>query len=58
VEGQYFNEDFLLQEKRSSMKMMRIDPNQDLPIHAIITLIKKAINLYKDGVIKLNHKAL
>jgi hypothetical protein len=53
VEGQHLNETFLLQEKRSRMKIMLIDPNQDLPIEIIVALIQKAINLYKNGQIKI-----
>ena len=51
VEGKRFNDPFLIQEKRSRMKVMLLDPDKDLPLHLIETLIRKAINFYKTGVI-------
>jgi hypothetical protein len=53
VEGKHFDEPFLIQEDRSRMKIMVLDPNEDLPLKAIETILQKAINLYKTGVIKL-----
>lgn len=53
VEGKYFTQPFLLQEKRSRMKIMLLDPNRDLPVQTISTLIKQALDLYRTGVIKL-----
>lgn len=56
VEGKYFDEPFLLQEDRSRMKIMLLDPNKDLPIHTIEAILQKAINLYKSGTIKIEKK--
>jgi hypothetical protein len=53
VEGKHFSEPFLLQEKRSRMKIMLIDPNEDLPLQQIETILEAAINLYRTGVIKI-----
>lgn len=53
VEGKYFTQPFLLQEKRSRMKIMLLDSNRDLPVQTISTLIKQALDLYRTGVIKL-----
>ena len=53
VEGKYFDEPFLLQETRSRMKIMLLDPAKDLPIKAINSILKKAIDLYKSGQIKI-----
>ena len=53
VEGKHFNEPFLIQEKRSRMKIMLFDSDKDLPIRAINSVLQKALNLYKTGVIKL-----
>jgi len=53
VEGKYFSQPFLLQEKRSRMKIMLFDPNKDLPIEAINAVLKQALDLYKKGVVKL-----
>jgi hypothetical protein len=51
VEGKYFNEPFLLQEDRSRMKIMLLDPHKDLPVAGIKAIIHKAIHLYKTGLI-------
>jgi hypothetical protein len=56
VEGKRFNEPFLIQDKRSRMKIMVLDPSQDLPIQTIESIIKKAIDFYKTGVIKINER--
>jgi hypothetical protein len=53
VEGKYFDESFLIGEDRSRMKIMLLDPNKDLPIGTIKTVIQKAIDLYKTGVVKV-----
>ncbi|MGV3611313.1 MAG: DUF1801 domain-containing protein [Fluviicola sp.] len=46
VEGKLFDESFLLQEKRSRMKVFLIDPDADLPIDQIELLLEKALNYY------------
>lgn len=53
MEGKHFDERFLLQENRSRMKIMLFDVNEDLPLEQIETVIQKAINLYKSGIIKV-----
>lgn len=53
VEGKHFDEDFLLQENRSRMKIMLFDTNEDLPLEQIETIIQKAIKLYKSGIIQV-----
>lgn len=53
VEGTRLDHPKLIIEKRSRMKIMLFDPNEDLPIEAIEVLLKKAINLYISGEIKL-----
>ena len=53
VEGKRFDEPFLIQEGRSRMKIMLLDPNKDLPLKTIKTILQQAINLYKTGVIKI-----
>jgi len=52
VEGMRFEEPFLIQEKRSRMKIMLFDPNEDLPLDTIESLLKKAIDFYRTGEIK------
>lgn len=46
VEGTRLDHPKLIAEKRSRMKIMLFDSNEDLPIEAIEVLLKKAINLY------------
>ena len=53
VEGNRLDEPFLIQEVRSRMKIMLLDPNEDLPLQTIENILQKAINLYKTGVIKI-----
>ena len=52
VEGKHFDESFLLQEARSRMKIMLLNPDEDLPLEQIERVIQKALNLYKSGIIK------
>lgn len=52
VHGIYFNEPFLIQEKRSKMKIMLINAEDDLPILAIENILQKAVGLYKLGIIQ------
>ena len=53
VEGKHLEHPDLLAEKRSRIKIMLFDPNEDLPIESIKIIIQTAINLYKTGQIKL-----
>lgn len=53
VEGKHFEESFLIQEKRSRMKIMMFNSEEDLPLEQIEFVIQKAINLYKSGIIKV-----
>jgi hypothetical protein len=52
VEGKHFDEPYLLAEKRSRMKILLLDATKDLPVKKIGTLVRKAISLYKKGIIK------
>lgn len=56
VEGKYFEEKFLLQEVRSRMKIMLLDPEKDLPVRRIEKLIEQALDLYRSGKIKIKLK--
>ena len=47
VEGKNFDEPFLIKEARSRMKIMLLDPNEDLPLERIETVLQKALELYK-----------
>lgn len=52
VEGKYFDEPFLIKENRSRMKIMLLDSKKNLPVKKIAAIVKKAISLYKTGIIK------
>ncbi|MGB4775815.1 MAG: DUF1801 domain-containing protein [Daejeonella sp.] len=53
VEGNRFDHPLLIAEKRSRMKIMLFDPNEDLPIDIIQHILQQAIHLYKTGEFKL-----
>ena len=53
VEGKYLNHPELEEGNRSRMKIYRVNANQDLPITTIELLLNSALNLYKDGTIKI-----
>ncbi|MDI5950376.1 DUF1801 domain-containing protein [Flavobacterium yafengii] len=52
VEGNRFEHPKLIIEKRSRMKIMLFEPNEDLPIETIKEILTKAINFYKSGKLK------
>ncbi|HRG52064.1 MAG TPA: DUF1801 domain-containing protein [Bacteroidia bacterium] len=47
VEGKQMQHPLLIQEKRSRMKIMLLDPEKDLPIKTIQRILKKVMTLYK-----------
>jgi hypothetical protein len=47
VEGKQMQHPLLIQEKRSRMKIMLLDPEKDLPIKTIQSILKKMMKLYK-----------
>jgi hypothetical protein len=53
VEGNRMNHRELEQGKRSRMKIMRIDPNKDLPVKAIQSILNEALDFYRNGIIKV-----
>ena len=53
VEGKYLDHPGLETGDRIRMKVFRVNPNQDLPIKIIENILKKALDLYRKGVIKL-----
>jgi hypothetical protein len=53
VEGKYFDEPFLVQEKRSRIKIMLFDPVKDIPMKSVESILQKALNLYMSGTIKI-----
>ena len=53
VEGKSINHPNLILEKRSRMKIVLFDPNKDLPVTMITIILKQAINLYIEGIVKI-----
>lgn len=54
VEGGRLQQPELVQEKRSRMKILLIDPDKDLPVEFIESILQQAIGFYKTGAIPLN----
>ncbi|TJY33887.1 DUF1801 domain-containing protein [Pontimicrobium aquaticum] len=53
VEGQHLNHPKLETGNRSRMKIFPINPNKDIPIKTIELLLNKALDVYKNNIIKL-----
>jgi hypothetical protein len=53
VEGKRIDFPDLIMEKRSRMKIMLFDPNENLPVKTVKNILQQAINLYKTGEIKI-----
>jgi len=56
VEGKRIAHPDLIIEKRSRMKIMLFDPEKDLHVSTIETILKQAIDLYVSGEIKIKTK--
>ena len=54
VEGRFLNHPQLEAGSRSRMKILKVDANADLPIDLIQLLLAEALDLYKNGTIKIN----
>ncbi len=52
VEGKHLNHIELEEGSRSRMKVFRVNPNKDLPIDFIESLLNEALDLYRNGTIK------
>lgn len=53
VEGKHLTHPGLETGNRARMKIFRVQPAKDLPARSIKTLLKKALDLYKQGIIKI-----
>lgn len=51
VEGKDLNHPELEQGERSRMKILRVDPNVDLPMETIELILNNALDLYRNGTI-------
>lgn len=55
VEGNYLHHPDLETGDRSRMKILRIDSNKDLPITKINLILNQALDLYRNGIIKIKN---
>lgn len=53
VEGEHLDHPKLETGKRARMKIFKVNPHEDLPIKDINTLLNQALDLYRNGTIKL-----
>lgn len=53
VEGKYLDHLKLEVGERSRMKIFRVNPNKDLPIKTIQTILQRALDIYRTGIIKI-----
>lgn len=53
VKGKLINHPELMIEKRSRMKIMMINANEDLPLETITSILQQALDLYRNGVVKI-----
>ena len=52
VEGKRLNHPMLEAGDRKRMKVLRVSPNEDLPIETINSVLNEALELYKNGTVK------
>ena len=52
VEGKHLDHPELEEGNRSRMKIFRINPNKDLTVETIESILQKALDLYRTGIIK------
>ena len=53
VEGKYLDHHRLEQGTRSRMKILRINPKEDIPVGIVKLILNKALDLYRNGTIKI-----
>ena len=53
VEGKFLEHPELESGKRSRMKIFRVNPKEDLVVDTIRLLLKEALDLYRNGIIKV-----
>ena len=56
VEGKFLNNPELEEGDRSRMKILRVNPNKDLHLKTIETILQKALDLYRTGQIFIKEK--
>lgn len=53
VEGKYLDHPGLEEGSRSRMKVFRVNSSQDLPVEMIKSILQEALDLYRNGTIKI-----
>lgn len=53
VEGKHLDHPELEEGNRSRMKIFRVNPNEDIPLVKVRTLLDEALDLYRNDVIKI-----
>ena len=53
VEGKFLEDPELEAGSRARMKILRVNPNCDLPIDKIRNLLKQSLDLYRNGIVKV-----
>ena len=54
AEGKHIHHPELETGNRLRMKIFRVDPNKDLPISIIDLIMNQALDLYRNGTIRIN----
>ena len=52
VEGKHLHHSELEAGDRARMKILRVDPKKDIPIHRIRVILNDALNVYRDGIVR------
>jgi hypothetical protein len=52
VEGKHLDHPQLEKGDRSRMKILRIDPDKDLPVKTIGDILQTALDVYRTGIVK------
>ena len=53
VEGNHLDHPELEEGNRSRMKIFLVNPNEDLPMETITVILNSALDLYRNGTIKI-----
>lgn len=53
VEGKHLDHPLLKTGSRSRMKTFDVNPTEDIPIETITSLLQQALDLYRNGTIKI-----
>lgn len=53
VEGKWLDHPALETGDRARMRILRVDPNADIPVDTVEALLKRALDLYRNGTIAI-----